>query len=83
MIRYQEVSATKLTAVLFTFPLQMIAVCDQELDEQLTEIRKALKRPSATYTSINGVDNLIETRTGDAKKVRQNRRRLLLLSHSR
>ncbi|KAL7413339.1 muts domain V-domain-containing protein [Mrakia frigida] len=47
----------------------MISVCDQELDEQLTEIRKILKRPSAAYTSINGVDNLIETRTGDAKKV--------------
>ena len=47
----------------------MIAICDHELSEQLQKIREILKRPTATWTAINGVENLIETRTGDAKKV--------------
>lgn len=35
--------------------VQMIAVCDHELSEQLQEIRKILKRPTAQWTAINGV----------------------------
>lgn len=37
----------------------LIAICDHELSEQLDEIRKVLKRPTATWTAINGVGQYI------------------------
>ncbi|SPO27823.1 related to DNA mismatch repair protein [Ustilago trichophora] len=46
-----------------------IAIVESELRGHLKEIRQVLKRPSAEYASVAGVDYLVEVRVADAKKV--------------
>ncbi|SPO28986.1 related to DNA mismatch repair protein [Ustilago trichophora] len=46
-----------------------IAIVESELRGHLKEIRQVLKRPSAEYVSVAGVDYLVEVRVADAKKV--------------
>lgn len=47
----------------------MIMFCDHELTEELEEIRKVMKRPKVVYATVAGIENLIEVRASDAKKV--------------
>ncbi|CUA72462.1 DNA mismatch repair protein msh3 [Rhizoctonia solani] len=42
---------------------------ESELEDHLKEIRNTLKKPSAKYISVSGIDYLIEVRNGDTKKV--------------
>lgn len=53
--------------------MQMIGMMDHELSEELVEIRALIKRPKAEFVTVAGVENLIEVRAADAKKVRLGR----------
>ncbi|KAJ1024845.1 hypothetical protein NDA16_002885 [Ustilago loliicola] len=46
-----------------------IAIIEGELREHLREVRRVLHRPSLEFSSVAGVDYLVEVRVADAKKV--------------
>lgn len=47
--------------------MQCIGLCESELDQQLKEIRKTLKRPSLQYVTVAGVENLVEVPVKEAR----------------
>ena len=46
-----------------------IAIVESELREHLGEVRKLLRRPTLEFTTVAGIEYLIEVRTNEAKRV--------------
>lgn len=56
--RYPDIAAAK----------QVLAEDEAAFGAHLAEIREALNRPTLQYSSVSGVDHLVEMRLGDARK---------------